>query len=122
MPRMRETAEEGGSWALCRPLGGGGRRGFLENQDAMKTMEGTAPASFAFKGEVGDVPHFPLKNRPRSLPRRRNRRVPLGRDAADVEGELRLAVGRACPCTVLGLAQQRLAPCVAQARGLLSVY
>ena len=30
--------------------------------------------------------------------------------------------GRACPCPVLGLAQQRSAPCVAQARGLLSVY
>ena len=27
-----------------------------------------------------------------------------------------------CPCPVLGLAQQRSAPCVAQARGLLSVY
>ena len=31
-------------------------------------------------------------------------------------------LGRACPCTVLGLAQQRSAPCVAQARGLLSVF
>ena len=35
---------------------------------------------------------------------------------------IRRAVGRVCPCTVLGLAQQRSAPCVAQARGLLSVY
>ena len=35
---------------------------------------------------------------------------------------IRRAAGRVCPCTVLGLAQQRSAPCVAQARGLLSVY
>ena len=36
--------------------------------------------------------------------------------------DMRRDLGRACPCTILGLAQQRSAPCMAQARGLLSVY
>src|SRR4051812_10197404 len=39
-----------------------------------------------------------------------------------IRRKIRRDPGRACPCPVLGLAQQRLAPCMAQARGLLSVY
>ena len=39
-----------------------------------------------------------------------------------IRREIRRNLGRACPCPVLGLAEQRSAPCMAQARGLLSVY
>ena len=49
-------AEDGGGGVEAKSSGG-----FLEDEDAMKTKEETAPASSAFKGEVGDVPHFPIK-------------------------------------------------------------
>ena len=44
-----------------------------------------------------------------------------GGGAVDTEWET-ARLDHVCPCPVLGLAQQRSAPCVAQARGLLSVY
>src|SRR4051812_19779696 len=61
---------------------------------------------------------------------RRSRRTRLSHDAAIdacrsgrawwIWSKIRRDPGRACP--VLGLGQQRSAPCMAQARGLLSMY
>ena len=66
------------------------------------------------KRDGADVSPFPINNHPRSPPRCRIQRVPLW--------EIWRGPARMCPCPVLGLAQQRSAPCLAQARGLLSVY
>ena len=83
---------------------------------------GTAPVSPAYKEEEANVTLFPNKEPPTISPTtpRSTRAVTGGRGGYGVRFGITQA--RACPCPVLGLAQQRSAPCMAQARGLLSVY
>ena len=87
-------------------------------------------------GEMGELPLFPLliKGEGEGVSSFRIKKPPhdLSHDAAFnacrwgrarwVRSKIQRNLGHPCPCPVLGLAQQRSAPCMAQARGLLSVY
>ena len=81
----------------------------------------TTPVSPAYKEGGVDVPPFRIKKPPTISPTTPHSTRAV-RGGAWIRGEIRRNPGRACPCPVLGLAQQRSAPCMAQARGLLSVY
>ena len=87
-------------------------------------------------GEMGELPLFPLliKREGSGVPSFQIKKPPTisptmlhsTRAVTGGRGGYGARYGvdptRACPYPVLGLAQQRSAPCVAQARGLLSVY
>ena len=68
--------------------------------------------------EGADVPPFPKKETTHDLSHNAAFDACRSRRARWIRSN----PGRACPCPVLGLAQQRSASCVAQARVLLSVY
>ena len=120
---MVATVATGGGALLSFGFGSGGeRRRFLRLEPQV--------------AKVGELPLFPLlikRERADVSPFRINKTThDLSHDAAFnacrwgrarwIRSKIRRYPGRACPCPVLGLAQQRSVPCVAQARGLLSVY
>ena len=82
----------------------------------------TAPVSPAYKEGGGGRSIFPNKETTHDLSHDAAFNACRSGRARWIRREIRRNPGRACQCPVLGLAQQRSAPCVAQARGLLSVY
>ena len=84
--------------------------------------ERTAPISPAYKEGGGGRFALPNKETTHDLSHDATFDACRWGRARWIRSKIRRNPGRACPCPVLGLAQQRSAPCVAQARGLLSVY
>ncbi len=82
----------------------------------------TAPVSPAYKEGGGGRSIFPNKETTHDLSHDAAFNACRSGRARRIRSEIRRNLGRACPCPVLGLAQQRSAPCMAKARGLLSVY
>ena len=74
------------------------------------------------KGEGADVSSFRIKKPPTISPTTLHSTRAVRGKRGGYGVRYGVDPARACPCTVLGLAQQRSASCVAQARGLLSVY
>ena len=90
----------------------------------------------ATNGEMGELPLFPLLIKregadvspfrimkpPTISPMMPHSTCAIGGGRGGYGVRSGITQARVCPCPVLGLAQQRSAPCVAQARGLLLVY
>ena len=80
------------------------------------------PFPLLMKREGGERYAFPNKETTHDLSHDAAFDACSSRKARWIRSKIRRNPGRACPCPVLGLAQQRSAQCVAQAKGLLSVY
>ena len=74
------------------------------------------------KREEANVTLFPNKETTHDLSHDATFNACCSGRARWIRSKKRHDPGRTCPCPVLGLAQQRSAPCVAQAQGRLSVY
>ena len=93
-------------------------------EDEVATSEGgrTAPVSPTYKEGGGGRSVFPNIETTHNLSHDAAFDTCRSGRARWIRSKIRRDPGHVCPCPVLGLAQQRSAPCVAQARGLLSVY
>ena len=97
------------------------RRRFLRLEQ-QRANGRTTPVSPAYKEGGGGCSAFPNKETTHDLSHDAAFNACRSGRARWIWREIRRNLGRACPCPVLGLAQQRSAPCMAQARRLLSVY
>ena len=100
----------------------GGSSGDSRGQSNKRRSGETAPASPAYKEGGGGRFALPNKETTHDLSHDAAFNACRSWRARWIRSKIRRYPGRACSCPVLGLAQQRSAPCVAQARGLLSVY
>ena len=113
-----------GGWsaALFQLQEEGESGGDLRNWSNNRRDGRTAPVSPAYKEGGGGRSVFPNKETTHDLSHDAAFNACRSGRAWWIQSKIRRNPGRVCPCPVLGLAQQRSAPCVAQARGLLSVY
>ena len=113
----------GGGALLSFGFGKKGRAAELFEIGSSKLQDGrTAPVSPAYKEGGGRRSVFLNKETTHDLSHDAAFDACCLRRVRWIQSEIRRNPGHACPCPVLSLAQQRSAPCVAQARGLLSVY
>ena len=96
----------------------------VREDGVVATSEGerTAPVSSAYKEGRGGRFGLPLKQPPTISPTMPHSTRAVMGECGGYGTRFWRGPARVCPCPVLGLAQQRSAPCLAQARGLLSVY
>ena len=114
----------GGGALLSFSFGKKGGAAEVREDGVVATSKGerTAPVSSAYKEGGGG--RFALANKETTHNLSHDAAFDACRSgrARWIRSEIRRGPARVCPCPVLGLAQQRSAPCLAQPRGLLSVY